>query len=132
MRIPFQALPDPDMEEETRPHGIDQAPTDAAADLLHVRMNQFWCWRKPIANARNGTDLPARAVERCGGDHHRVAAGTAVLTAQRKPQPELGVWVKTPGDDLLSHAECTLPSRVRVSLPSSEWDRWFHAALSTT
>ena len=62
MRIPFQALPDPDMEEETRLHGIDQAPTDAA-DLLHVRMNQFKVLaEKPIANARNGTDLPARAV----------------------------------------------------------------------
>jgi len=40
MRIPFQTLPDPDLEEETRLHGIDQAPTEAA-DLLQVRMNQF-------------------------------------------------------------------------------------------
>jgi DNA polymerase-4 len=40
MRIPFQTLPDPDLEQETRLHGIDQAPTDAA-DLLQVRMNQF-------------------------------------------------------------------------------------------
>lgn len=40
MRIPFQTLPDPDVEEETRLHGADQAPTEAA-DLLQVRMNQF-------------------------------------------------------------------------------------------
>lgn len=40
MRIPFQTLPDTATEEETRLHGIDQAPTDAA-DLLQVRMNQF-------------------------------------------------------------------------------------------
>jgi len=40
MRIPFGSLPNVDIEEETRLHGIDQAPTDAA-DLLQVRMNQF-------------------------------------------------------------------------------------------
>ena len=40
MRIPFHSLPDPELEEETRLHGIDQAPTDAV-DLLQVRMNQF-------------------------------------------------------------------------------------------
>jgi DNA polymerase-4 len=40
MRIPFQTLPDPDLEEETGLHGIKQAPTEAA-DLLQVRMNQF-------------------------------------------------------------------------------------------
>jgi len=40
MRIPFHTLPDPDLEEETRLHGIDQAPTEAS-DLLQVRMNQF-------------------------------------------------------------------------------------------
>jgi DNA polymerase-4 len=40
MRIPFQTLPDPDLEEETGLHGIEQAPTEAA-DLLQVRMNQF-------------------------------------------------------------------------------------------
>ena len=40
MRIPFHTLPDPELEEETRLHGIDQAPTTAAA-LLQLRMNQF-------------------------------------------------------------------------------------------
>jgi len=40
MRIPFQTLPDPGLEEEAGLHGIDQAPTDAA-DLLQARMNQF-------------------------------------------------------------------------------------------
>ena len=40
MRIPFQTLPDPDLEEEMGLHGMEQAPTDAA-DLLQVRMNQF-------------------------------------------------------------------------------------------
>lgn len=40
MRIPFQTLPDPALEEETGLHGVDQAPTDAS-DLLQVRMNQF-------------------------------------------------------------------------------------------
>ncbi|MFT3897905.1 MAG: hypothetical protein QM719_09475 [Thermomonas sp.] len=40
MRIPFQTLPDPALEEEMGLHGVEQAPTDAA-DLLQVRMNQF-------------------------------------------------------------------------------------------
>ena len=40
MRIPFGSLPNVDIEEETRLHGIDQEPT-SAADLLQVRMNQF-------------------------------------------------------------------------------------------
>ena len=40
MRIPFQSLPDLEVEEEAGLHGIDQPPTDAA-DLLQVRMNQF-------------------------------------------------------------------------------------------
>lgn len=40
MRIPFQSLPDPGLEEEAGLHDIDQAPTDAA-DLLQARMNQF-------------------------------------------------------------------------------------------
>jgi DNA polymerase-4 len=40
MRIPFGSLPDVDIEEETRLHGIDQAPTEVA-DLLRVRINQF-------------------------------------------------------------------------------------------
>ena len=40
MRIPFQQIPKPALEEETGLHGIEQAPTDAA-DLLQVRMNQF-------------------------------------------------------------------------------------------
>lgn len=40
MRIPFQQIPKPALEEETRLHGIEQSPT-CAADLLQVRMNQF-------------------------------------------------------------------------------------------
>ncbi|QDA57778.1 DNA polymerase Y family protein [Thermomonas aquatica] len=40
MRIPFQQIPKPALEEETGLHGIEQAPT-SAADLLQVRMNQF-------------------------------------------------------------------------------------------
>ena len=40
MRIPFQHVPDPVLEEETDLHGIEQAPT-SAEDLLQVRMNQF-------------------------------------------------------------------------------------------
>ena len=40
MRIPFQQIPKPALEEEAGLHGIDQAPT-GAADLLQVRMNQF-------------------------------------------------------------------------------------------
>lgn len=40
MRIPFQHVPDPGLEEETGLHGIEQAPTGAEA-LLQVRMNQF-------------------------------------------------------------------------------------------
>jgi len=40
MRIPFQQIPKPALEEESPLHGIEQAPTDAA-DLLQVRMNQF-------------------------------------------------------------------------------------------
>jgi hypothetical protein len=40
MRIPFQQIPKPALEEEAGLHGIEQAPTNAA-DLLQVRMNQF-------------------------------------------------------------------------------------------
>ena len=40
MRIPFQQIPKPALEEEAGLHGIEQAPT-SAADLLQVRMNQF-------------------------------------------------------------------------------------------
>ena len=40
MRIPFQQIPKPALEEEAGLHGIDQAPT-GATDLLQVRMNQF-------------------------------------------------------------------------------------------
>ena len=40
MRIPFQQIPKPALEEDTGLHGIEQAPTHAA-DLLQVRMNQF-------------------------------------------------------------------------------------------
>jgi len=40
MRIPFQHLPDPALEEEMHLHGLDQRPT-SAEDLLQVRMNQF-------------------------------------------------------------------------------------------
>lgn len=40
MRIPFQQIPKPALEEETGLHGIEQIPT-SAVDLLQVRMNQF-------------------------------------------------------------------------------------------
>ena len=40
MRIPFQQIPKPALEEETGLHGVEQAPT-SAADLLQIRMNQF-------------------------------------------------------------------------------------------
>ena len=40
MRIPFQHVPDPALEEETGLHHVEQVPADAA-DLLQVRMNQF-------------------------------------------------------------------------------------------
>ena len=40
MRIPFQQIPKPELEEESTLHGVEQLPTDAA-DLLQVRMNQF-------------------------------------------------------------------------------------------
>jgi hypothetical protein len=40
MRIPFQQIPKPALEEEAGLHGIEQAPT-SAVDLLQVRMNQF-------------------------------------------------------------------------------------------
>ena len=40
MRIPFQQIPKPALEEEVGLHGIEQSPTNAA-DLLQVRMNQF-------------------------------------------------------------------------------------------
>ncbi|QNN70498.1 DNA polymerase Y family protein [Thermomonas carbonis] len=40
MRIPFQQIPKPALEEEAGLHGIEQSPTNAA-DLLQVRMNQF-------------------------------------------------------------------------------------------
>ena len=40
MRIPFQQIPKPALEEETGLHGIEQIPT-SAIDLLQVRMNQF-------------------------------------------------------------------------------------------
>ena len=40
MRIPFQHVPEPVLEEETALHGMVQAPTTAVA-LLQVRMNQF-------------------------------------------------------------------------------------------
>lgn len=40
MRIPFQHVPDPSLEEETELHDLEQAPT-SANDLLQVRMNQF-------------------------------------------------------------------------------------------
>ena len=40
MRIPFQQIPKPALEEEAGLHGIQQAPT-SAIDLLQVRMNQF-------------------------------------------------------------------------------------------
>jgi DNA polymerase-4 len=40
MRIPFQQIPKPALEEEAGLHAGAQAPT-SAADLLQVRMNQF-------------------------------------------------------------------------------------------
>src|SRR5690606_38476020 len=36
--------------------------------------------------------------------------GSSDAQAKKNPQPELGVLGKDPGDDLLSHAGCTLPS----------------------
>ncbi len=40
MRIPFQQIPKPALEEESGLHGIERQPT-SANDLLQVRMNQF-------------------------------------------------------------------------------------------
>ena len=40
MRIPFQHVPDPDVEEEAGLHGVEQMPIDAM-DLMQTRMNQF-------------------------------------------------------------------------------------------
>ena len=40
MRIPFQQIPKPALEEETGLHGVEQSPANAA-DLLQARMNQF-------------------------------------------------------------------------------------------
>ncbi|HWS78056.1 MAG TPA: hypothetical protein VN205_06740 [Thermomonas sp.] len=40
MRIPFQQIPKPALEEEAGLHGVEQSPANAA-DLLQARMNQF-------------------------------------------------------------------------------------------
>ncbi|MEO6226759.1 MAG: hypothetical protein ABIO61_02735 [Thermomonas sp.] len=40
MRIPFQHVPEPSLEEETRPHGLEPIPA-TAVDLLQMRMSQF-------------------------------------------------------------------------------------------
>jgi DNA polymerase-4 len=60
MRIPFQTLPDPDLEEERGLHGVDQAPT-AAADLLQVRMNQFNVLAEKTHRERTQRHLPSGA-----------------------------------------------------------------------
>ena len=77
MRIPFQALPDPDMEEETRLHGIDQAPT-GAADLLQVRMNQFKVLAEKTHRERAQRHRPSGA----GG--WNAAAATATTSPQAR------------------------------------------------
>lgn len=61
MRIPFQQIPKPALEEETGLHGMQQVPT-SAADLLQVRMNQFKVLAEKTHRARDaGRHRPAGA-----------------------------------------------------------------------
>ena len=77
MRIPFGSLPNVDIEEETRLHGIDQAPTDAA-DLLQVRMNQFKVLAEKTHRERAQRHRPSGA----GG--WNAAAATATTSPQAR------------------------------------------------
>lgn len=60
MRIPFQHVPDPGLEEESDLHGIQQSPT-TAIDLLQVRMNQFKVLAEKTHRQRNASHRPSGA-----------------------------------------------------------------------
>ena len=60
MRIPFQHVPEPALEEETSLHGMEQSPT-TAVDFLQIRMNQFKVLAEKTHRERNIKHQPAGA-----------------------------------------------------------------------
>lgn len=60
MRIPFQHVPRPMLEEETGLHGVTQAP-NTAADLMQVRINQFKVVAEKFHGERAAKHHPAGA-----------------------------------------------------------------------
>ena len=79
MRIPFQQIPKPALEEEAGLHGMQQSPTNAS-DLLHVRMNQF----KVLAEKTHR--------EREAKRHHPSGAGGCGLSNPLSGSPQASLF----------------------------------------
>ena len=87
-----------------------------APEVLRVHWHRPHAFRSPAPSPQALTSRPSAVIHYCVGGvapTYRVfrCRPGFVLPKRKAPQRvAAGLWGKNPGDDLLSHARCTLPS----------------------